>query len=70
MSFVNYVRERGAGGLVELVPLPNLLALQQVAVFGVLQAALMLLVPCKIFEGPITPHGNRPLYKVGWAASC
>ena len=32
--------------------------------FGVLQAAMQLLVPGKVFRGPLSPMGNVPEYKV------
>ncbi len=34
-----------------------------IAVFGVFQAFLQLAVPGKPFIGPISPKGNRPVYK-------
>jgi hypothetical protein len=55
------------GGVVYLwhaIPSPSLMALQYIAVFGGVQAALQLLLPGKTFYGPATPMGNTPVYKV------
>jgi 7-dehydrocholesterol reductase len=37
--------------------------------FGALQAVLQLLVPGKLFFGPVSPKGNVPVYKVRDTAS-
>jgi 7-dehydrocholesterol reductase len=43
-------------------PWPNASAAAIILVFVLLQAVLLLWLPGKTFEGPITPAGNRPRY--------
>ena len=40
-----------------------------IAAFGAFQAALQLLVPGKEFVGPVSPKGNRPVYKANGVES-
>ena len=44
-------------------PWPSMSAATIILVFVVLQGILLQWLPGKIFEGPITPTGNRPRYE-------
>jgi 7-dehydrocholesterol reductase len=57
------------GGFVNLWPKPTLLACKIIAVYGVFEAALQLLLPGKTVYGPISPAGNRPVYKANGVAA-
>ena len=45
-------------------PWPSTSAAAIVLIFVVIEGILLQWLPGKIFEGPITPTGNRPLYKL------
>jgi 7-dehydrocholesterol reductase len=62
-----YLRDNG--GFVNLWPKPTLLACKIIAVYGVFEAALQLLLPGKTVYGPISPAGNRPVYKANGVAA-
>jgi len=51
------------GGLTSIWPAPTLKAWQIIGTFAALEAAMQVLVPGKTFLGPVTPMGNRPVYK-------
>ena len=50
--------------LYRLWPRPTLTAAGLVVAFAALQAVLMAVLPGKTHYGPVTPTGNRPLYKL------
>jgi 7-dehydrocholesterol reductase len=62
-AFFSTAREQGLGPIKDMWPQPTVEAVQYVAAFGLLQAALMLMVPGKAYYAPITPKGNQPIYK-------
>ncbi|WJX48599.1 7-dehydrocholesterol reductase [Trifolium repens] len=62
-----YLRDNG--GFVNLWPKPTLLACKIIAVYGAFEAALQLLLPGKTVYGPISPAGNRPVYKANGVAA-
>jgi 7-dehydrocholesterol reductase len=56
-------------GFVNLWPKPTLVACKIIAVYGAFEAALQLLVPGQTVYGPISPAGNRPVYKANGVAA-
>lgn len=59
-----YVKEGGLQVVIATWPTATPEAWKTIAAFGALQAALQLFMPGKRFEGPISPKGNVPVYKV------
>jgi len=51
-----------------LWPTPSFAAAKIIAWFGLLNVLLLQLVPAKIMQGPITPGGNRPTYRLNGVA--
>lgn len=54
----------GFGGILKIWPIPSLFALKVILGFGLFEAFLQLYVPAGIHVGPVSPAGNRPVYKV------
>ena len=61
---MEFAQTEGLHGLWQAWPQPSLEAWLILVAFGVFQAALQRFVPGKRFEGPVTPNGNTPVYKV------
>lgn len=60
-----HLRDHGVlEGLKAIWPMPTLVAWKIIFGFGLFEAVLQLLLPGKRFEGPISPAGNVPVYKV------
>lgn len=59
-----YLHEHGLQGFVNIWPKPTLIACKIIFCYGAFEAALQLLLPGKRVEGPISPTGLRPVYKV------
>lgn len=64
LALWKYYEKLGIRGLWNAMPRPTLDAWTHIAVFGVLEAALQMLLPGKEHKGPVTPNGNVPVYKV------
>lgn len=64
-----YLREHGLQGFVNIWPKPTLVACKIIFCYGAFEAVLHLLLPGKRVEGPISPTGNRPVYKVCYRCS-
>lgn len=60
----DYLKQNGLQGFVEIWPRPTAIAWKIIVCYGAFEAALQLLLPGKRVEGPISPSGNRPVYKV------
>lgn len=60
----DYLINNGLNGFVDLWPKPTLLACKIIGVYAVFEAALQLFLPGHTVYGPISPSGNRPVYKV------
>lgn len=60
----DFFRQQGLQGFKNIWPTPTLTACKIIAGFGAFEAVLQLLLPGKRVEGPISPMGNRPVYKV------
>lgn len=60
----DYLRQNGLQGFIDIWPRPTAVAWKLIACFGAFEAALQLLLPGKRVEGPISPTGHRPVYKV------
>ena len=63
-SVVSLARALSLDTLAREWPRPSLAALQIIAVFALLEAVLLVALPGKEHRGPITPAGNRPVYKL------
>ena len=63
-KFVGFAQTEGFQGLWQAWPQPSLEAWVTLVCFGLFEAALQRFVPGKRFEGPVTPDGNIPVYKV------
>jgi 7-dehydrocholesterol reductase len=50
-------------------PRPTWKAVEILLLFAALQTVLLLVLPGKRFEGPLTPNGNRPVYKLNGIAA-
>ena len=60
-----YLKENGLQGFISIWPSPTSpIAWKIIASYAAFEAALQLLLPGKRVEGPISPAGNRPIYKV------
>ncbi|XP_069151320.1 7-dehydrocholesterol reductase isoform X1 [Solanum lycopersicum] len=60
----NHLRENGLQGLIDIWPKPTAIAGKLIICYALFEAALQLLLPGKTVEGPISPTGHRPVYKV------
>lgn len=63
-SFLVFWSEGGINGFIKIWPRPTLLAWEIIGVFGVFEAFLLLWVPGREWEGPVSPAGNRPVYRM------
>lgn len=54
----------GVSGVLKTWPMPSLYALEIILSFGAFEAFLQLYVPGGTHVGPVSPAGNRPVYKV------
>ncbi|KAF6138401.1 hypothetical protein GIB67_032905 [Kingdonia uniflora] len=59
----DYLMQNGMQGFRDMWPKPTATAWKIIACYGVFEAVLQLFLPGKRFEGPISPEGNRPVYK-------
>lgn len=57
-------RQNGLQAFYDIWPKPTMTAWKIIACYGAFEAALQLWLPGKRVEGPISPAGNRPVYKV------
>lgn len=65
-----YLKQNGVDGLKTIWPMPTPIAWKIIACFGAFEAFLQLALPGKRFEGPISPAGNVPVYKVSVMCCC
>ena len=63
-GLLGFITKAGWRGVWDAWPTPSWAAWAHVAIFGVVEAGLQLLLPGKTHKGPITPKGNVPVYKV------
>lgn len=54
----------GFKAILVALPFPTMRAIKVILAFGAFEAALLVAVPGERYLGPLTPSGNRPLYKV------
>ena len=59
-----YLRQHGLQGFLNIWPMPTAIAWKIIVCYAAFEAALQLFLPGKRVEGPISPAGNRPIYKV------
>ncbi|XP_059640240.1 7-dehydrocholesterol reductase [Cornus florida] len=64
-----YLRQHGVQGFISIWPKPTAIAWKIIACYAAFEAALQLLLPGKRVEGPISPAGNRPVYKANGLAA-
>ena len=60
----DFLKQNGLQGFINIWPKPTATAWKIIFCYGAFEAALQLLLPGKRVEGPISPEGNRPVYKV------
>ena len=63
-SLYRFFTEISLGKLSTLWPRPSLTAAKIIGTFALLEALLMVGLPGKTYQGPVTPTGNRPTYKL------
>ena len=71
--FYELCKSEGFAGVLKTWPMPTLYALKIILTFAAFEACLQLFVPGGIHVGPISPTGNRPVYKVckfGYSLVC
>ncbi|CAL5361014.1 unnamed protein product [Camellia sinensis] len=61
---LGYLRRHGLPGFINIWPKPTAIAWKMIACYAAFEAVLQLFLPGKRVEGPISPAGNRPVYKV------
>lgn len=60
----DYLKQHGLKGFIDIWPRPTATAWKIIACYAAFEAVLQLLLPGKRVEGPVSPAGNRPVYKV------
>lgn len=60
----DYLKQHGLQGFIDIWPRPTATAWKIIGCYAAFEAALQLLLPGKRVEGPVSPAGNRPVYKV------
>ncbi|KAI9087307.1 hypothetical protein K1719_030777 [Acacia pycnantha] len=65
----DYLKHNGLQGFLHIWPRPTATAWKIIGVYAAFEAALQLLLPGKRVEGPISPTGNRPVYKENGVAA-
>ncbi|KAK6267857.1 hypothetical protein QUC31_012017 [Theobroma cacao] len=65
----NFLKQHGLQGFIEIWPRPTATAWKIIFIYGAFEAALQLFLPGKRVEGPISPTGNRPVYKANGMAA-
>lgn len=61
---LGYLRLHGLQGLINIWPKPTAIAWKIIASYAAFEALLQIFLPGKRVEGPISPTGNKPVYKV------
>lgn len=59
-----YLKEQGFQGFIAIWPRPTAVAWKIIAFFAAFEALLQLALPGERVEGPVSPTGNVPVYKV------
>ena len=59
-----YLKQHRLQGFIDIWPRPTATAWKIIVCYAAFEAALQLLLPGKRVEGPISPTGHRPVYKV------
>ncbi|KAG6758737.1 hypothetical protein POTOM_039097 [Populus tomentosa] len=65
----DYLKQHGLQGFINIWPRPTAIAWKIIACYAAFEAALQLLLPGKEVKGPISPEGNRPVYKANGVAA-
>ncbi|RZC70772.1 hypothetical protein C5167_033936 [Papaver somniferum] len=60
----DYLKQNGLQGFVDIWPRPTAIAWKTIACYAAFEALLQLALPGKRVEGPISPAGNVPVYKM------
>lgn len=66
----DFLKQHGLQGFINIWPRPTAISWKIIACYAAFEAALQLLLPGKMVEGPISPEGNRPVYKVLFTWYC
>ena len=64
LQTLSYLKQNGLQGFIDIWPRPTATAWKLIGCYAAFEAALQLFLPGKTVEGPISPTGNRPIYKV------
>ncbi|GMN62672.1 hypothetical protein TIFTF001_031750 [Ficus carica] len=65
----DYLKQHRLQGFINIWPRPTATAWKIIACYAAFEAALQLLLPGRRVEGPISPVGNRPVYKANGMAA-
>lgn len=63
-DFVAFCQQQGLDGVLAAVPPPTATAWTMIGAFAAFEATLQLVIPGKVWIGPVSPAGNRPVYWV------
>ncbi|KAE9444877.1 hypothetical protein C3L33_23226, partial [Rhododendron williamsianum] len=66
---LGYLRLHGLQGLINIWPKPTAIAWKIIASYAAFEALLQIFLPGKRVEGPISPAGNKPVYKANGVAA-
>lgn len=64
VAFLRQAQAEGLPFLISSYPRPGWTGLTYIVIFGVIEALFQLYLPGKMYNGPVTPMGNVPVYKV------
>ncbi len=68
-SLLRLLTAEGVAAVVDHFPKPSLAAVAIIVVFAAFELGLLKLLPGKTYDGPVTPTGNRPRYKLNGIAA-
>lgn len=68
-SLLRLLTAEGVRALLDNWPRPSLRAAEMIAVFALLEAALLRYLPGRVHLGPVTPAGDRPVYRLNGVAA-
>ena len=68
-SLLRLLSAEGLAAIGQHFPVPSWAAARIIVVFAAFELGLLTLLPGKIYEGPVTPTGHRPRYKLNGIAA-
>lgn len=63
-KYLELYKVEGIDGVLKTWPMPTMNALKIILSFAAFEAFLQLYIPGEVHVGPVSPAGNRPVYKV------